>query len=418
MRPSKLVPLAGATLVAALAAFPLSVARADDLGDRAESRPAHAVHDLWATVQQLAGGDSAAQHAGRPAPQAVPAGGPTVNLSDLSHPTDIDAKLHAVARLPAAAVRLTVPDGQARLGDYSIGSEQTSSGNLLVLHGNADIFGTLRGNLVAYDGDVTVHSGGVVTGDVLAIGGLVHDQGEVDGEVRTLSATTAARAAAPPLSAGALVARNLAGVVGVVLTLLALGIGLVLFGRPSLEIVADTVTHSFARAFVTGLIGQILLLPTFGMLVVGLVLSVAGILLLPFAVAVYALLVVVGIVGGALAVAYAMGETYTRRRLARGAMGSPNGYRYLVVGLAGPVAIWLAWALFGWVPIAGDLIRGAAILVTWLMTTAGFGAALLSRAGARESFAGRIIPPEALTDEYLWATPQFGVPAVRRPGKR
>ena len=26
------------------------------------------------------------------------------------------------------------------------------------------------------------------------------------------------------------------------------------------------------------------------------------------------------------------------------------------------------------------------------------------------------VPPEALTDEYLWATPQFGVPAARRPG--
>jgi hypothetical protein len=52
------------------------------------------------------------------------------------------------------------------------------------------------------------------------------------------------------------------------------------------------------------------------------------------------------------------------------------------------------------------------------MATVGLGAALLSRAGIRENFAGRIVPPEALTDEYLWATPQFGVPAVRRPGTR
>ena len=50
------------------------------------------------------------------------------------------------------------------------------------------------------------------------------------------------------------------------------------------------------------------------------------------------------------------------------------------------------------------------------MGSTGFGAALLSRAGIRENFAGRLIPPEALTDEYLWATPQFGVPAARRPG--
>ena len=106
-----------------------------------------------------------------------------------------------------------------------------------------------------------------------------------------------------------------------------------------------------------------------------------------------------------------MGETYTRRRMALGrVIGSPNSYRYLLVGLGALAALWLAWSLFGWVPVAGNLIRGAAFLVTWLLATAGFGAALLSRAGIRENFAGRLIPPEALTDEYLWATPQFGVP--------
>src|SRR5262249_57065939 len=93
-----------------------------------------------------------------------------------------------------------------------------------------------------------------------------------------------------------------AGVVGVFLTLFALGFGLVMFGRPNLEVVSDTVSHSFGRSFLTGLIGQILLLPTFGMLVVRLILSVAGILLLPFAVTVYALLMIVGVVGGDLAV--------------------------------------------------------------------------------------------------------------------
>ena len=114
-------------------------------------------------------------------------------------------------------------------------------------------------------------------------------------------------------------------------------------------------------------------------------------MLLPFAVVVYALLVIVGAVGGYLAVAHAMGETYTRRRLALGAMiGSPNSYRYLLVGLGALAAFWAAWSVFGWVPVAGDLIRGAAILVTWLLATAGFGAALLSRAGIRENFAGRL----------------------------
>ena len=168
--------------------------------------------------------------------------------------------------------------------------------------------------------------------------------------------------------------------------------------------------------FLVGLLGQILILPTFGMLIVGLILSVAGILLLPFAVVVYVLLAILGVVGGYLSVAHAIGETYTRRRMAQGAaLGSPNSYRYLIVGLTGLFVLWAAWAVFGWVPVAGEIVRAAAVLVTWLMATAGLGAALLSRAGVRESFAGRLIPPEALTDEYLWATPQFGVPAVRRP---
>ena len=191
-----------------------------------------------------------------------------------------------------------------------------------------------------------------------------------------------------------------------------------MFGRPNLEVVSDTVSHSFGRSFVTGLLGQILLLPTFGMLVVGLILSVAGILLLPFAVAVYALLVVVGVVGGYLAVAHAMGETYTRRRMALGAIsGRPTAIAICSSG-------WARWPLLarlgGFRLGAGrrqpDPRRGRPRDLA--ARHRGFGAALLSRAGIRENFAGRLLPPEALTDEYLWATPQFGVPAARRPGHR
>jgi hypothetical protein len=360
----------------------------------------------------------------KPKPQALQsadAGGATVDLSDLTQSERVEQSVRRAAPRPGPDTRLTVPNGQARLGDFTVGSDQTITGHLLVLQGDANIYGRLLGNLVTLNGDVNLYPGGVVQGDILALNGQVTSRGgEIGGEASELTA-------GPPVPAGgeaihsplARVGLGLAGVLGVFLTMLALGFGLVLFARPNLEIVSDTVTHSFGRAFMTGLVGQILVLPTFGMLVVGLILSVAGILLLPFAVAVYALLVLLGVVGGYLAVAHAIGETWTRRRMAKGAMiGSPNSYRYLGVGLAGLFALWLGWAVFGWVPVAGELVRGAAVLVTWLLATAGFGAALLSRAGIREHFAGRLIPPEALTDEYLWATPQFGVPAVRRPGAR
>lgn len=341
----------------------------------------------------------------------------SVDLSDLSRPTEVERRLREAVG-PAGNLAVAVAGGRARRGAVSIGPTETLDGHLLVMRGPADVYGKVMGNLVALGGDVAVHPGGLISGDVLTLGGKVRDAGgEIAGEVRELGGTPAAAAGAAAAGGGALpdLFRRTAGVAGVFVTLCLLGFGLVMFGRPNLEIVSDTVAHSFGRAFIVGLLGQILLLPTFGMLVVGLVLSVAGILLLPFAVIVYALLVIVGVVGGYLAVAHAMGETYVRRRLAQGvAAGSPNSYRYLLLGLAALATVWLAWALFGWVPVAGTLIWSAAFFVTWLLGTAGLGAALLSRAGLRGNFAGRLIPPEAFTDEYLWATPQYGVEAARR----
>jgi hypothetical protein len=381
--------------------------------------------DHFRTLVHAVGGNRPqGQDRARPRPQPIPRGGATVDLADLRQPTLLESRLRTALQPSGGELRLTIPDGIARRGDFSLGSSESHSGHVLVVEGNADIYGRLTGNLVTVKGDVVVHPGGLVSGDVVTLGGVVRDQGgEIGGEVRTLRSTTLLSPTLPvaveapsPIES---VFRRSAGVFGVFLSLAVLGFGLVMFGRQNLEIVSDTVSHSFGRAFVTGLLGQILLLPTFGMLVVGLILSVAGILLLPFAVAVFALLVVIGIVGGYLAVAHAMGETYTRRRMAQGiVIGSPNSYRYLLVGLVALTSLWAAWALFGWVPVAGSIMWGAAFFVSWLLGTAGFGAALLSRAGIRENFAGRLLPPEALTDEYLWATPQFGVPAGRRPGNR
>jgi hypothetical protein len=382
------------------------------------------VKNFWDLVASQQGGDRQA----RPRPQAIstaPDGVAPVDLSDLSNPTEMESRLKSALAPRDGVIRVTVPGGRARLGDFIIGSAESPEGNLLVVQGDADVYGRLHGNLVTVDGNVIVHPGALVSGDILALGGDVRDMGgEIGGEIRALRSSTifaplAQAAEAAETGALATVGWRLAGVFGVFLTLAALGFGLVMFGRPNLEVVSDTVSHSFGRAFLSGLLGQILVIPTFGMLIVGLILSVAGILLLPFAVAVYALLVVMAALGGFLGVAHAMGETYTRRRMAMGTLiGSANSYRYLVVGLGALAALWLAWSVFGWVPVAGDIIRGLAFLVTWLLATAGFGAALLSRAGIRENFAGRLIPPEALTDEYLWATPQFGVPAGRRPGGR
>jgi len=372
-----------------------------------------------ATLVILIGAVAARVDARFDPPQAIPEsgpGGPSVDIANLSNPVELEQRLRRLLRADPTRFRLSVPHGQARVGDFSVISTETLPGNLLVLKGQADLYGRVMGNVVTLDGDIVLHPGASVTGDALAIGGRIQDRGGVvQGEQRSLGAAPVAAARGGGAFSGALT--NAAGLAGVLFTLGLLGFGVVLFARPNLETISDTVSHSFFRSFLTGLLAQILVIPTFGMLIAGLVLSVVGILLVPFVVVVIPFLLLAAVVAGFLAVAHSMGETHLRRRMAAGAMvGSANSYRYLTLGLAGVGAAWLAWIVFGWVPVAGSLMFAAAFLATWLLTTAGFGACLLSRAGIKPTFAGRYVPPEALTDEYLWATPQFGVSAVKRPG--
>ena len=355
-----------------------------------------------------------------PAPQAVQRAdsqGPSVNPARLDQPAQLEQQLRSALRKPIGTTRLTVVGGSARIGRYSVGSDESLQGHVVVLEGDAEIHGRVTGNVVVLDGDITVFPGGSIVGDALSIGGRIHKvgTGTISGTEQTLDA--AIEALRPPVPVATRIAGHAAGLAGLLLTLTVLGFGVVTFGRPNLEIVSDTIVHSFGRSFLAGLLGQVLVLPTFGMVVIGLALTIAGALLLPFAIAVYLLLVVVTTLLGLLAVAHAMGERITRRRMARGIALSPNAYRYVATGLGTVATIWLAWVAFGWVPIAGTLMLLAAGLTTWTLATVGFGAALLSRGGIREHFAGRIVPPEMMTDEYLWATPQFGVTAVKRPPK-
>jgi hypothetical protein len=355
-----------------------------------------------------------------PIPTA-PSGGLTIDLRTFDDLTHLEPVLWRASQLRGPDLRLSVPDGHAFSGHYSVGTGEEVEGHVLVLHGDADVFGTVRGNVVSVDGDVVVHPGASVTGSVLAVGGRVRDEGgDIRGAVLTLSdpETAVTAPVAPAATTIGTSLRRGAGLAGVFVTLMLIGAGLVAFARPQIAVVADTVGHSFGRSFLAGLLGQILVIPTFGMIVVGLALTVVGILLVPFAVAVYVLLAIVTIVGGYLAVAHAMGEARARRRMAAGALGVDTaGYGYVAVGLAASLALWAVWIAFGWVPTAGWLIEVAALLVTWVLATVGFGAAILSRLGLRDAFAGRFIAPETLTDEYLWATPQFGVPAITRPKK-
>jgi hypothetical protein len=288
----------------------------------------------------------------------------------------------------------------------------------------------VTGNVIALYGDVANHRGGSIGQSAVSVGGqVVDDGGTFHGDIKMLSAAAPEDLPEVDVSAGAdadatraapkaldRLFGDVRNVVGAFIAFAMMGFGAVFFGRRYLEIVADTASHSFGRSLVVGLLGQLLVLPTFAMLIVGLVFTIVGILLLPFVIPAFIVAAAVAILGGYLAVAHAVGETVTRRRMANGAfVRAPNAYGYLFTGLVALLGLWAAAALFGWAGPVVLLFQVAAGIVTWMATTVGFGAVLLSRGGLRETFAGRHFGE--VTDEYLWATPP-ATPTASRMGMK
>ena len=348
----------------------------------------------------------------------------SLRLSDLRALDSINEQLQSLSEA-GTDVAGVLRDTPVRLGNVAVPAGKRVDGNLVVFKGNADISGEVTGSVVALYGDVLYHRGAVIGRDAVSVGGQVHDDGgTVHGDIKMISQSDLDAAGASddeaPKAAPArhqvstldLVFRDVRNVVAVFVAFAMLGFGTVFFGRRYIEVVADTASHSFGRSFVVGLLGQLLLLPTFAMLVVGLIFTIVGILLLPFAAVAFVIAAILAVVGGYLAVAHTIGETFTRRRMAHGAfVRAPNAYGYLFAGLVGLMGLWAAAALTGWMGPVVFVFRLAAVIVTWIAATTGFGAVLLSRAGLRESFAGRHIGE--MSDEYLWATPPATPTATR-----
>jgi hypothetical protein len=198
---------------------------------------------------------------------------------------------------------------------------------------------------------------------------------------------------------------DIVGLLAAFVAMCSLGFGLVFYAPHQLEVVADTVRHAFVRSFLIGLLAQPLVVPAIGLLLLVLAITVVGLLVIPFAALAFVAALVLGVVGGYLAVARSIGETYLRRRGRLGrSVGGWLAYRYLVYGLLTLSTVWLPAVLFGWAPVAGDFFTASAILLSWIIATAGFGAMILSRAGIRGTFTGQL--DKSLSDEYLFRTPR------------
>jgi hypothetical protein len=333
---------------------------------------------------------------------------PTARPSD-----EVRERIEQVRRDPSA-LRLPATDS-ITVGGRTVPAGSRVAGTVAAAGGTLEVFGQVGGDAIAIDGDVVVHPGARVDGNAFAAGGRVRlEGGTVGGEIRTLGGAIGPipeRAAARgPSTMDAL---QLA--LGWLAILIIVGIAVLVAASDYLDGVVDALERSFARALLTGIAGQLAILPVMILGVVALAITLIGILLIPFAIVAYALAVAGLLTLGFLAVASVTGR-WLRRPATRGLSERGEALRALVVGIAAYMALWIVAAAFTWSPLVGGILRVAAFALTWVGTTAGLGAAIISRGGTRREEEVEP-PPSKSVDELSWMTPTpvTGVVAARRP---
>jgi hypothetical protein len=306
--------------------------------------------------------------------------------SELSH--ELNGALVPPMRIVLEADEYLLPEGA--LVDESLWLVET----------DGMVAGTITGNLFVADGSLIIAPSAVIEGDVITLDATIENLGgTIVGEIRDLEAAISPIMVAPrPIriidtgSRGPAFLSNIGRGVGTIMQTFAvflifglIGAVAVYFFRNNLEAVSDTVSYSFGRSFFTGLAAQILFLP---------VLLVLAVLVLTWIVIpVYVVGSILAVVLGYLAVAHAAGENLTRKRYASWAarMRRSNSYYYVLSGLAVLLGFFavagvaeMGGALLAW---AYGLLIATAWILSWVASTAGLGASLLSRGGTRRSYA-------------------------------
>ena len=289
------------------------------------------------------------------------------------------------------------------------------AGPLATWGGNVEILGTVDGDVVAIDGDVTVGDSGRVNGDVLAVRGETRVTGIVTGSVMRLAGNLAPAAVAP---VGARVGgtwRPLGVTLGTLGILLVLGIGVLIFAGSTLEGVVEVLERRLSRSLLVGIAAELALVPGLLLLCVALAVTVLGLLLIPFAIVAYALAAAGALTLGFLAVAVVVGGAIAKRRGSRTLTTRAASLRALMIGVFTLLVLWIVAAAFAWSPLGAAIVRLIGAVVTWVAVTAGFGAVILSRVATRA-----VEPraePEVVLDDLSWQTPTpvSGVAAARRP---
>jgi hypothetical protein len=329
----------------------------------------------------------------------------------------IDGRLRAeigVLRTLFGSIRAPEAD-RFQVGNLEVPQGSTRQGTVAVARGNLAVRGHIAGDAIALHGDVIIHPGGIVDGNAIAVDGRVRTIGGVVGgdvrSIRGIAGSILSRAAgeagtSEPIGTWA----ALKMVIGWFAVLFAIGIGILLFAERNLDAVVGTLEHQFARAFWVGVLAQLAAIPALLIVLVALAVSIIGILLIPFAVVAY-----VVVLAGLLTLGFIAVSRFTGRAFFRDAVASRKvNLRSLFLGLGIYLGLWFLAAIFVWNPVVGSVLRAVALAGTWVALSFGLGATILTRAGTRDVEQKRQPRP---SEEMSWQTPTpvTGVAAARRP---
>lgn len=300
-------------------------------------------------------------------------------------------------------------------GAVSIAAGTRVDGPVAASDGTVDVYGTVTGDVVSFRGDVVVHEHGEITGNAIAIGGAVHLRGgHVGGQTLTLSGDSQGGGTIVPVAPASRVMSQLALVGGWLVVLLALSIGVLVLASDNLAAVADALERHYGSTLVAGVAGQVAFAPLLVALLVALVLSVLGILLVPFAAVAYVIVAAGLLTLGYLATAVVIGRGWRSAPPGSDRARRAATLQALAVGIVVLLSPWALAAMLAAWPLAESLTRGVAFAITWVAATAGLGATLISRAGIKRAQSRQAVRAMA-SPSWQTPTPVSGVVAARRP---
>src|SRR3954462_10474231 len=237
---------------------------------------------------------------------------------------------------------------QVNTGSLVVPAGSTTSGSVMVIRGNLDVYGNVDGAATAVLGDVIVHEGGLVRGGAVALMGHVRNEGgSILGVIKDVGAThnrsTVSFGGRPRTTIGSLVS----AIVWLIVVLL-VGTFVLFFLRDYLHRAVEVVTNETGRSLFTGVLGGLASIPALVILVVAMAITIIGVFFIPIGVAAFFIaLSGIGILGF-LAVAQVTGIAIARKTETETPAGQE--LQYLLTGILAFSALWIVAAIFTWFP--------------------------------------------------------------------